>query len=208
MSGNWRTICKVKETLKTGYNNGIWLADIKGYPVSSGYNWLRHKEQKVGWAKLVWSKWAVPKHQFVCWLLLRNALNVKERLYKHGISSNDLCCICNNEHETIGHLFLSCSYTREVMQGVCDWLCVPRPCGNGIIWVGRRNWTPMKKNICLSAIMAVYYLIWQQRNQARLEGHLQRPYVVVQQVQSSVRQKLMKCNEICKPSDKIWIACL
>ncbi|XP_074266540.1 uncharacterized protein LOC141589816 [Silene latifolia] len=141
-------------------------------------------------------------------LLLRNALKVKEKLCKYGISSDALCCICNSAQETVGHLFQLCNYTREVMKDVCVWLCIPPPCGNGIIWVGKRNWTPMKKNICLCAIMAVYYLVWQQRNQARIEGFLHRPSVVVQQVKCSIRHKVQKCNGISNPSDKSWIACL
>ncbi|XP_074266690.1 uncharacterized protein LOC141589970 [Silene latifolia] len=90
MSGNWKTICKIKEVFKPGYVNGVWLVDKDGYNVSSGYEWLRHKEQKVGWAKLLWTSWAVPKHKFLCWLILRNALNVQEKLYKHGICQDEI----------------------------------------------------------------------------------------------------------------------
>ncbi|XP_074292535.1 uncharacterized protein LOC141619422 [Silene latifolia] len=59
-----------------------------------GYQWLRHKAPKVGWAKLVWCSWALPKHSFLNWLILKNALNTKDRLYKLGICPDDLCCVC------------------------------------------------------------------------------------------------------------------
>ncbi|XP_074290918.1 uncharacterized protein LOC141617649 [Silene latifolia] len=190
MSGNWKAICKVKELFRGGYHNGVWLADQRGYNVGSGYNWVRHKEQKVGWAKLIWNPRVLPKHSFLCWLVFRNALNVKDKLCRIGICTDDKCCICDTDTETISHLIMHCSYSRQVLHAVCSWLCIPTPGGNAIIWIGRRKWRSIQKGICLAAVMAVYYHVWQQRNLARIEGKLMRPMILVHQIQQLVKSKV------------------
>ncbi|XP_074283025.1 uncharacterized protein LOC141607571 [Silene latifolia] len=109
-------------------------------------NW--HKEQKVGWARLIWNRECLPKHSFLCWLMFRNALNVKEKLFRYGVSENDKCCICFTGTKTVGHPFQQCSYTRLVIEGVFLHLHIPVPTGNSIIWIGRRKWTAFKKSMC------------------------------------------------------------
>ncbi|XP_074297012.1 uncharacterized protein LOC141627683 [Silene latifolia] len=205
MSWNWKTVCRVRHDFKSGYGAGTWLADKKGYTVASGYQWIRHKEQKVGWAKLIWKSWALPKHKFLAWLILRNALNVKVRLFKHGICQDELCCLCNVGQETVEHVFKDCQYTSMVLAGVCAWLCIPSPSVNGLIWVGRRKWSLLKRNVCLAAFMAVYYEVWHQRNQARLEGILLRPSIVISQIQKCIKLRLASCK-IVTNLDANWIA--
>ncbi|XP_074288966.1 uncharacterized protein LOC141614111 [Silene latifolia] len=178
LSGNWKAICRTRDAFSTGYLNGVWLADPKGYSLHSGYQWLRHKEPKVGWAKLVWCNWAIPKHCFLNWLLMKNALNTKVRLYKIGIYADELCCICGTDKETITHLFQHCRYVTDVLSSLCSWLQIPMPCGNRIIWLGTRKWPALKKLVCVAVFMSGYYAVWQQRNAARIDGVLLRPDIL------------------------------
>ncbi|XP_074313956.1 uncharacterized protein LOC141649156 [Silene latifolia] len=175
-------------------SNGCWLADMRGYTVSSGYEWLRQKNQPVGWARLIWKSWMVPKHSFFCWLLLRKALNVKEKLFRHGVTVNDQCCICDNGKEDFNHLFQDCRYTKMVLESICLSMQISVPMGNGIIWIGRKNWPSYKKNVCTLAFMAMYYAIWQQRNNARSDGVLLKPATLTTQIlrlmQAHARVKL------------------
>ncbi|XP_074306588.1 uncharacterized protein LOC141641840 [Silene latifolia] len=139
MSGNWKEICKTKELLKPGYSSGIWLAHLQGYSVSFVYEWLRRREQKVGWTK--------------------NALPIKDRLLRFGISHDDQCCICHSATETMVHLFQNCRFAVAILTKVAARLNIPMPAGNAVIW---------------------------QRNQARLEGLIAHPDYVVDQVFSNV----------------------
>ncbi|XP_074306132.1 uncharacterized protein LOC141641364 [Silene latifolia] len=182
MSGNWKAICKVRDIFQPGYSSGTWLANGGGYTVSSGYEWLRHREQKVGWAKLLWNKWSLAKHSFHCWLIFKNALNVKDKLFRHGISPDDICCICHTAQESVVHLMQHCQYGQLVLTGVCMRFQIPVPVGNALIWIGRRRWSDNQKKTCLCAVMAVYYHIWQQRNNARLNATLCNPTVVIEQI--------------------------
>ncbi|XP_074304886.1 uncharacterized protein LOC141639737 [Silene latifolia] len=207
MSGNWKAICKVRVLFQKGFTDGKWLAGNAGYTVASGYDWLRPKRQPVGWACLIWKSWALAKHKFLAWLMLKNALNVKAKLFKYGICVDEVCCICHTDQETASHVFQKCRYAILVMEGVCQWLHIPFPTVNGIIWVGRRKWSPLMKNICLAAFMAVYYSIWQQRNKSRLEGVLVRPSVIIQQIHTCIRSRLATCK-VSTSNDANWIASL
>ncbi|XP_074300495.1 uncharacterized protein LOC141631772 [Silene latifolia] len=206
MSSNWKAICRTRDLLTNGYINGVWLADQKGYNVKSGYEWIRPKEPKVGWAKLVWNNWALPKHCFLNWLILRNALNTKERLYKIGVSSDELFCICCADKETISHLFQHCRYVTEIMSMICLWLGIPLPQGNGLVWLGRRNWSPVQKTVCIAVFMCAYYAIWQQRNAARIEGVILRPALLISQCKTLMKIRLMsQLRRAKKLSDREWI---
>ncbi|XP_074315307.1 uncharacterized protein LOC141651498 [Silene latifolia] len=160
-------ICKMRDTFQDGYDNGIWHAHHKGYSVKYGYEWLRHKEQKVGCAKLVWKRWSLPKHSFMNCLIIKQALNLRDKLFRNSVTTDRWCCICCIEPETVVHLFRQCKYTKMVLTAICYWLHISYPEGNGIVWVGRINWTTLQKSCCLAAFMAVYYGIWHQRNAAR-----------------------------------------
>ncbi|XP_074305829.1 uncharacterized protein LOC141641051 [Silene latifolia] len=181
MSGNWKAICKTRDTFLNGYSQGVWLADMRGYSVKSGYDWIRLKETKVGWAKLIWNHVALPKHSFVNWLIMRNALNTKEKLHRLGISSNDLCCICQAGSET----------------------------GNCIIWTGRRKWTQVQRDVCLSVFMVVTYAVWQQRNSARLEGVILRPTALFVQCKNLMKIRLLnQLSRVKVSKDRDWITSL
>ncbi|XP_074301289.1 uncharacterized protein LOC141632663 [Silene latifolia] len=177
-----------------------------GYSVQSGYEWLRHKEPKVGWAKLVWCNWAIPKHCFLNWLILKNALNTKVRLYKIGICPDELCCICGIDKETIPHLFQHYGYVIAVLSSLCSWLQIPMPCGNGIIWLGRRKWLVLKKLVCVPVFMSGYYAVWQQRNASRIEGVLLRPDVLSMHCRALMKIKLLgQMSRVKRISDRQWL---
>ncbi|XP_074300566.1 uncharacterized protein LOC141631843 [Silene latifolia] len=209
MIGNWKAICKTRDSFLNGYSQGVWLADMRGYSVESGYDWIRLKETKVGWAKLIWNHVALPKHSFVNWLIMRNAPNTKEKLHRLGISSDDLCCICQAGSETVTHLFQQCQYYREILLLVCNWLKITEPQGNCIIWTGRRKWTQVQQDVCVSVFMAATYVVWHQRNSARFEGVILRPTALFVQCKNLMKIRLLnQLSRVKVSKDRDWITSL
>ncbi|KAH9608897.1 hypothetical protein KSS87_022281, partial [Heliosperma pusillum] len=68
----------------------------------------------------------------------RNALNVKEKLFKHGIVADANCCICSVDKETVCHIFQHYLYIRLVMACICSYMNILIPSSNAIIWIGIR----------------------------------------------------------------------
>ncbi|XP_074303781.1 uncharacterized protein LOC141638273 [Silene latifolia] len=105
ISWGWKTVCRVRDKFSSCYNHGQWLLDPKGYTVKSGYELLRLKYQAIEWHRIVWNTWAMPKHKFFCWLLAREALQVKAKLFGLGIVPGEDCLLCGCAAEIHLHLF-------------------------------------------------------------------------------------------------------
>ncbi|XP_074265899.1 uncharacterized protein LOC141588352 [Silene latifolia] len=124
LSWGWKSVCKVRDKMSQGYVQGQWVLDTKGYTLKSGYELLRVKFQPVVWHKAIWNMWCVPKHRFICWMMVRNAMQVKSKLFQLGISPDDLCLLCGVATETHVHLFEQCVYSRSVVQEMATlYLC-------------------------------------------------------------------------------------
>ncbi|XP_074265716.1 uncharacterized protein LOC141588161 [Silene latifolia] len=92
------------------------------------------KYQEVQWHKCVWNNRVIPKHPFVGWLIAREALQLKDRLYTLGIASDDICLLCGAAVENFEHLFRTCMYSSRIMVEVAR-LCefsIPSKWCNGL----------------------------------------------------------------------------
>ncbi|XP_074298838.1 uncharacterized protein LOC141629792 [Silene latifolia] len=121
---SWKSICKVKEKMKNGYQHNTWAANMKGYSIREGYEWLRTKQPKKEWVHLVWNKWNFPKHELISWLVMNQGLNVKAKLFQFGCCPDNRCCVCDQAPETIEHLFFECLYSRQVLSLVEQWFAI------------------------------------------------------------------------------------
>jgi len=66
-----------------------------------------------GWRKQLWSLHLAPKIKLFTWLLIENKLNTWDILQRKGWVGPNICQLCHNE-ETSTHLFIKCSFTRQV----------------------------------------------------------------------------------------------
>ena len=54
--------------------------------------------------------------------LMHRTLVTNEMLYKWGINESDLCCFCNEEIETIEHIFVECEVIKIFWERVIKWI--------------------------------------------------------------------------------------
>ncbi|XP_074289279.1 uncharacterized protein LOC141614432 [Silene latifolia] len=175
------TICKVKDRFSAGFSStGLWLPCPSGYSVSSGYQWIRQKYPTVTWNKMIWNPWCISKHSFVSWIIAREALQLKDKLFLLGIIPDDTCFLCGSAAENHQHMFTQCCYTRKLISLLSLKLNIGLPVANLLVWMQTKPWAKIKKQVTLVWIQALYYTIWHQRNKARLEGVVQRPEHVFQ----------------------------
>ncbi|XP_074315245.1 uncharacterized protein LOC141651430 [Silene latifolia] len=167
-SWHWRKVCQVRDIIKAGFVDEFWIIGTGAYTVSGCYNWLREKKMQVEWYKSIWNTIAAPKHSFMAWLIANQALRLKDRLVCYNVASDDLCWICAFNPETHAHLFQECLYAQQVLKIVLCRLGTHLQGCDILKQIARRRWTSGRKHVTTATILAVWYMIWMQRNSARL----------------------------------------
>ncbi|XP_074301618.1 uncharacterized protein LOC141633020 [Silene latifolia] len=190
ISWGWKSVCRIKDKLAAGYSNGQWVLDTKGYTIKSGYELLRQKFHTVTWHKQIWNTWCIPKHQFIAWLVAREALLLKERLLSLGIAADAECLLCGKGIENHIHLFQTCEYARKIYDELGQLLDVALPATDLVYLIGSGQHSQLKKGVLLCAVLAAQYHIWIQRNQARVAGCILRPTLVVSQIMKLLKMRV------------------
>ncbi|XP_074314038.1 uncharacterized protein LOC141649242 [Silene latifolia] len=199
----WKNICKVKEKMKQAYNNGVWVPDVKGYSVSSGYEWLRLKQPKQDWYKVIWNSWNIPKHTFISRIAQNNRFQVRDKLFRIGYFQEYCCCICESEPETRDHLFFNCPYSKNILALIEEWCgfnIVGFMTSAGPIIAGRKTQVQ-----CLIWTTFQYH-IWSQRNGARVNTVLLRPGVVAELIKEEAKHRIRyKSGPVVPQMDITWL---
>jgi hypothetical protein len=89
----------------------VWRSTSSSYSCAQTWEHLRIKLHVVEWHKFVWFALAIPKHAFILWLVFRNALITKEKMYLWGYEGSSLCLFCHACQENGDHIFFSCNFT-------------------------------------------------------------------------------------------------
>ncbi|XP_074306013.1 uncharacterized protein LOC141641241 [Silene latifolia] len=143
----------------------------------SGYDLVRNRFQTVQWHQYVWNMWCLPRHQFIGWLIAREALQIKEKLFALGIAANEDCLLCGREPKTHVHLFQDCDYSRRIFSDIGKLCSLSFPTSDHMKWMGTGQGSQLKKGVLMCIVMATYYHVWIQRNKARVEGCILRQLV-------------------------------
>jgi hypothetical protein len=81
------------------------------YSARSAYKGLFMGSCYFGHYKRVWKTWAPPKCRFFIWLVAQNRCWIADRL-KRGLNHPNKCPLCDQDAESINHLFVSCVFAR------------------------------------------------------------------------------------------------
>ncbi|XP_074297381.1 uncharacterized protein LOC141628099 [Silene latifolia] len=206
---SWKAIVKVRDKLLGHYSTNLWQGTNRGYSVRSGYEVIRRNFQRVNWYKQVWNRWCLPKHQFIGWLIAREALQMKAKLYSFGCCSDALCLLCGAEDETHCHVLQKCEYSIKVLSGVAHLYGLQVPAMNAVAWIYARQFTKMQKGVIGSAFMAAHYAIWMQRNKVRGDLCLMKPEIVVAQFQNHCKMRILaKMKTGMQQINSVWLSSL
>ncbi|XP_074318907.1 uncharacterized protein LOC141655742 [Silene latifolia] len=141
-------------------------------------------------------------------LISHRALRMKDRLYAYNVVSDNLCCLCALAIESHTHVLQDCVYTMQVMQLVTTSLgacCLSS--ANVFQQIKRRRWSRLRKNVTTAAILAVWYSVWLQRNEAWIHHRLLSPSMVARQITTSLRNRIhICCNKSILPKDRLWLS--
>ncbi len=74
-----------------------------------------------GYFKNIYSKAFSTKDQFFQYRVMHRTLVTREKLYEWKMSESDLCTFCDEEIETIEHLFLECEVIKAFFKKILNW---------------------------------------------------------------------------------------
>lgn len=74
------------------------------------YGKLRSRNARVRWHQLVWQKDQIARYSFICWLVCKDRLRTKNKLYRWGVVEDDRCVLCGMNGEDRYHIFFMCPH--------------------------------------------------------------------------------------------------
>jgi hypothetical protein len=146
----------------------VWSWDSKEGKVSAkqAYEVQFLEEMDVGledWLIDIW-KWQIPlRIKLFCWLMIDNRILTWDNLLKRGFVGPSRCFLCGKGEETINHLMVYCSFTKEVWNYLLKVLKVQRIWECGQLSESFQNWNKVKEN-WTELPCYICWEIWRQRN--------------------------------------------
>ncbi|XP_057250742.1 uncharacterized protein LOC130591438 [Beta vulgaris subsp. vulgaris] len=117
----WKMICQVKDQFKVNFSLPQIL-NMGVYSVTEVYKRQMNVQQSVSRYGAIWGRLNIPKHRFLCWLVMLNRLKTADRLTKVGVIDDATCLICGLTEETHCHLFFQCYFSKAVIRKNFQWL--------------------------------------------------------------------------------------
>ncbi|XP_021994964.1 uncharacterized protein LOC110891566 [Helianthus annuus] len=169
--------------LSAGVQDRIMWMNSEGNLVSfeSKEVWaaIRSRGHAVEWSNVVWSRFNIPKHAFISWLILKRKLWTQDRIlhWNHTVtgSMNQMCCLLCYTVREKGDM----SRLNEKWDVIMQWL-VPRATHRSIKEVTSRL-----------IVEASAYFIWMERNARFFNNQLRPPEQIVELILHTVRTKLL-----------------
>lgn len=70
-SWSWKKLCSVRSQFASGYVKNVQSLHPQGsFRTAEAYKWLNQESSKVPWRYWVWNKLNIPKHSFICWMMM------------------------------------------------------------------------------------------------------------------------------------------
>ncbi|XP_074292655.1 uncharacterized protein LOC141619542 [Silene latifolia] len=136
-------------------------------------------------------------------------VNTRPNLYKIGYSSDDRCCICEGDSETLEHLFFRCSYIGSVIGLISDWCGLIHTDINSMTGNNTTTGSRVQKQVYVLVLNAYYYQVWAQRNNATMNAILLMTARVFKLIKGDVKHHVKhKYKPVVDFRDEAWLKLL
>ncbi|XP_013601807.1 PREDICTED: uncharacterized protein LOC106309313 [Brassica oleracea var. oleracea] len=163
------------------------------YKTSLIYCKLKGEKQMVPWAKIVWTKGGIPKHNFLTWLFVLDRCPTRDRLRSWGLPVDSKCLLCNLEDETRDHLYFRCSFSWRVLSEMARRCSiVPSQLWSDTInqLISLQGNKLLKRLVHLSW-QGVIYSLWRERNQRLHNRHFQTSDTIIATINRQIKDKIL-----------------
>lgn len=162
----WKMVCLTKDQMemKFSYQQIISMTE---YSIQEVYKKMIEVHPVVSWNGFVWSRFNLPKHSFLCWLMMLGRLNnTTDRLNNVGLIDDPTCLLCGNERETHNHLSFSCPFSEAVIRSCLRWLnlrCQDRSIQGMIVMVSNSGGSRFRRQVkCCDLCGCISNLVGQE----------------------------------------------
>jgi hypothetical protein len=128
----WRAIRDIALTEQPDQLIWRWKSDGK-FSVRSAYLALHQGSHSIPGCVLVWEIWALTWVKIFLWLALRRRHWTADRRCRHDLDAHDTCHLCDQEPETMDHIIVACSITRQIWFQAAASLNQGAPTASGVL---------------------------------------------------------------------------
>lgn len=131
---------------------------------------------------------------------MKGRLNTKNKLVRYGGISDATCVLCNNNEETIDHLFFKCEFSKHIWREILDIATKdysPQRWDMYIDFIGK-DWRGnglehILSKMCLAACV---YSIWKERNNISFCNGMQTKERIIENIRRLIRDKRAEIGNI------------
>ena len=143
------------------------------FSTASAYRAFFIGQSSITGAKVLWKTRAPGKCKFFDWLALHDRCWTADRRKRHNLQQHDTCALCNQEPETISHLLVGCSFSREVWYRILlrgRWHSIS-PIHPGAIfsdwWLAaRKRFGKVDRKSFDTLVLLAFWIIWKETEPA------------------------------------------
>ena len=93
----------------------IWSGTHSGsFSLASAWNLVRSHREQWPWARIIWHQVIPKSYSILGWRVFWRKLSTLDRVAVYHPEVDTTCLLCETHGETVDHLFLECSFTKEV----------------------------------------------------------------------------------------------
>ncbi|KAF4403392.1 hypothetical protein G4B88_008038 [Cannabis sativa] len=150
--------------------------------------------EKIDYARNIWNRMIVPKHRFIGWKIVNNQLLTRDNLSRFMPISSSLCPVYCRENESHQHLFVTCCFTRNLVDEITKWFGhIDWPIDFSC-WFSKAA-VNLQGRITNAVILATLYMVWTNRNSCIFELSCKTASTLSREIKSCVKYRcLIGCN--------------
>ncbi|CAN1338924.1 Putative ribonuclease H protein At1g65750 [Linum perenne] len=119
--------------------------------------------------EVIWSNPVPPKIQGFCWMVWHKKITSVDNLQRRGMSLANRCVVCEQEEESVDHLFVNCQFALEVWDRVSSKLSLVGPRLDSVrglfsAWKCMNFSVPFSE-VSLILLHSILWYIWLERNE-------------------------------------------
>ncbi|PWA74341.1 RNA-directed DNA polymerase, eukaryota [Artemisia annua] len=168
----------------------LWLGDKSGaFSVSSVRQLIYSESDFSNNYVLEWCKWIPAKCNVFIWQAEMSKIPTADALRRRNmVGVEATCSICNEDNESVEHLFTSCRVAMVVWSHICSWTRVQRFFAfsfRDLIEVHEHVGLRGKaKKVFHGIILLSCWAIWRARNRSKFDGKSVKPEEIISDIKS------------------------